>query len=79
MLEQIKNGEVTEYRFATRNEVDGLVYFITKNDLHNSLVATRLGDDYLECDVVLGDTVITCKSLRGYRYNHCLNFLSAEL
>lgn len=79
MLEQIKNGEVTEYRFTTQNEVDGLVYFITKNDLHNNLVATRLVDDYLECDVVLGDAVITFKSLRGYRYNHFLTFFRAKL
>lgn len=78
MLEQIKNGELTEYKFSTPLEVDGLIHFIAKNDLHNTLIALRFLEDTVECDFFIDDVKVTCKSLKGYRYNHFLTFFSAE-
>lgn len=78
MLEKIKNGEITELQFETPTEVNSLVNFITKHDLQNHLHAFRFSEEDMECDFFIDDIKITCKSLKGYRYNHFLTFFRAE-
>lgn len=78
MLEQIKNGEITELQFETPTEVNSLVNFIAKHDLQNNLDAFRFSKKEMECDFFIDDIKITCKSLKGYRYNHSLTFFRAK-
>ena len=74
MIEKIISGEVKEYSYTTPTEVDTLVNFINKFELHDRIKAFRFLEDTAECDFQFDDCVISASCLKGYRYNHSLTF-----